>query len=344
MNQPKRRGASRHPLLPELAQKLRSYAGALPIGLRGDILYLWATFRLRHRPLKMIGWIITLGAVCAAINWAGLRWARPQVMTLVGQINQSSLFKSGWLSHLPGLLSVTTTAMFSSLNVLSFISIIIMARTLRHLIRQQHLEMLQLVPGSFRPSALYYAVASRYIPLAFVAVLIIYLYPSPVINPMLHAPFVPMRPEVISLWPLYWASIRELSVLTFCPTNLFLDLAIAFWFFNQFRLTWTTVFAAAFFVSFVTPFFLMGIHEWIVDAVTTEIRVPGGALQAVAETIPRDQMYSKTVYNFAASVHYFATSILSVGLALLILGHLDSRWRRIVQSGTRDPILIKAMD
>lgn len=344
MTQPKTLDASEYRRPSELAQKLRSYAGALPIGLRRDILYLWATFRLRHRPVKMIAWIVTLGVVCAAINWAGLRWAMPRVQSLVGQINQSSLFQNEWLRLVPNLLSRTTSAMFSSLNVLSFISILIMARTLRHLIRQQHLEMLQLVPGSFRPSALYYAVASRYFPLAFVAVLIIYLYPSPAINPLHHAPFVPMRPEVTSLWPLYWASIRELSVLTFCPTNLFLDLAIAFWFFIRFRLTWTTVFAAAFFVSFVTPFFLMGIHEWIVDAVTTEIRVPGGVFQSISETIPRGQMYSKTVYNFAASVHYFATSILSVGLALLILGHLDSRWRRIVQSDTRDPVLIRAMD
>jgi hypothetical protein len=329
------------PLVDQAARWLRdlawSYTGAMPIRLRRDVLYLWATFRLRYRPFKMLALILFLGLFCAVYQWAGIKYGEPRLLQIISAIRDVKLHR---------VLTFTSSAIFSSLNFLSCVGIVIMARSLRHLLKQGHIENLQLVPRRLRPSALFYAIATRYLPLAFVAILVIYLSPEPRVNPFTRFPFIvpgaqPAPPEMA---PLYWAALHQLSILLFCPANLFMDLAIAFWLFNRFRVSWPTTIGAVLIIGLVSPILLMYINNEIQEYVITGLNNNTGIFNTWSNSIGTGPYRYISFSDISHVAHYTSTAFASVLLALLALGNLNFRWRRIEGSETKDPVLLKPLD
>jgi hypothetical protein len=285
----------------------------------------------------MLLMIAALGALCAAVNWAGLKWGEPRLLAVLAPIKIPTLHE---------VLRRTAGAIFSSLNVLSCASIFIMARTLRHLLKQGHIEMLQLVPGRFRPSALFYAISLRYLPLAFVALLVIYVSPDPRVNPFRQPPFLAtgVQPLPGDMWPVYWAFFRQAGIFLFCPTNLFMDLATAFWLFNRLRVSYLTTLLAVILIGLVSPVILMYIDEVIVRAVAGRIAEGRGVFAHVAARLHDWPYKFGDVESIAQGVHYSVTALLSAAVAWLALANLDHRWDRTLASETRDPILLKPLD
>lgn len=322
-----------------ILRTLKNYLGAGPFGLRSDLLYLWATFRLRYRPIKMLFIITALGLACAAWEYLGRQYITPRLLVILNPIK---------VQRLHTVLASTAQAMFSSLNILSCISVFIIARTLRHLLKQGHLEMLQLVPARIRPSALFYAVSTRYVPLAFAAILVIYLDKDPRANPFKRPPFLPLpspQPAPGDMWPVYWAGVLEVTVYLFCVTNLYMDMVIGFWFFNRFRVSYPTIMVAVIVIGILEPIVLMYINDIVIDHIEREITLEQrGIFGDIARTIKPSQMSYITVQDVAISFHYFITSVLSGALGLLLLGNLDDRWDRMQLSEKKDPILLKPID
>lgn len=335
---------------------------ALPVRLDRDVLYLWATFRLRYRPVKMALLLATLGALCWLWQWAGGEWGAPWLSRRVAMLQPG---------RVQTVLGRTATAVFSSLNFLSCVTIAILARSIRSLIKEGHIESILMTPRRIRPSALYYALATRYLPLAFVAVLVIYLDPAQ--TPFARMPFVapafgappavpvvePDHPlhqrlwsdyrrhrdafdrmdaqydrQLADPWTVRWPLVHELSILLFCPANLFMDLAISFWIFMRMRLTMPTTVAAIVVVGVVSPVLLMSIHEWIL---TQFAGAPVFQGLRSAQSVQHHRL-------IANSMHYFSTSILSVVAGWALLADLDARWLRRVRSATLDPVFIRQLD
>lgn len=314
-----------------------NYALALPIFLRRDMLYLWATFRLRYRPWKMLALIAILGVVCGLWQWAGVKYGSPRIQPLINPIQ---------IVKVQMVLRQTAQAIFSSLNILSCIGIVIMARSLRHLLKQGHIEMLQLVPGRLRPSALYYAIATRYLPLAFVAILVIYISRDVSVNPFLRFPFIATGPQPPpgDMSAIFWAGMHQLSIWLFCPTNLFMDLAIAFWLFNRFRVSWPTTMIAVVAIGLISPIFLMHILTEVSEYVREHINMRIGIFARIADSIPPSPIRYETIRDIEHAAHYLLTSIISVVLGLLALGNLNDRWYRTEHSEKKDPVLLKPID
>lgn len=317
-----------------LAGLLRAWFGALPVGLNHDILYLWATFRLRHRPIKMLGLLVILGAACYVWEWIGQERIVPVLL------QNLAVLPPGFMRE---TLMSTSRAIFSSLNILSCITICIMARTLRHLLKEGHMESLMLVPARIRPSSLFYAVSTRYAPLAFVAILVIYLDPKR--SPFTHYPFQVMPPQMASpsMWPLYWAGLRELAVALYCTLNLYSDLAMSYWLLCRFRVTYPTTIWAVIVIGVLSPIGLMAVHEWIGEYVRTNIWRGTGifGLFTTAAFVPQDP---NTVENIAGTIHYSVTGILSGISGYVALADLDGRWYRVLRSKRRDPVMIRPLD
>lgn len=317
-----------------VADCVKTSLGAAPIGLRGDILYQWATFRLRHRKIKMLSLVVLLGVVCYAWQWAGWEWIQPRLAGLLSAIR---------IKMVQDPLRRTLNAMFSSLNCLSCVSILIMARTLRHLTSQGHLEMIMLVPSKIRPSALYYAIAGRYMPLALVAVLVMYLDPrlSPYNLPPFTFPVPPRAP--VEEWAIYWSGIKELSVIFFCPANVFMDLALAYWIFCRWRLNYPTIFAAIILIGLVTPMPLTQFYEIVDRYVDNHLWDSGGIFESIRASF-RYPLESYTMRSIAWSAHYFLGGLICIAIGFMALASLDFRWNRIQRSPTIDPVLIKQTD
>lgn len=314
------------------------YLGSLPFGLRKDLIYLWATFRLRHRPAKMLVMIAALGVVAAAWDWGGHAWISPRIAPILNPIRHDLTRR---------VLERTSWAIFSSLNILSCVSIFIMSRTLRRLIKQGHLESLLLTPRRLRPSALFYAIATRYLPLGFVAIVVIYVDDNAGRNPFQSPPFLATGPQPMpgDMWPIYWAGFRELSVLFFCPANLFMDLSISFFVFTRWRVSGLSTVAAVVVIGLVTPVILMYINDVVILYIRDAVRAREGVFESIAETLrPGSPIYYNSVHNIGYGVHYFATGALSVLIGLACLGNLDSRWFKTLQSPKKDPVLIRRAD
>ena len=388
-----------------LSQSINRTPFALPFGLSHDILYLWATFRLRRRPIKILTLLMTLGLLCFAWEWAGHLWVRPWLLQVLAPIRSFNIqrlinavplpllsflkvvlyfsiviaalwvafrlrsrairligwfvlllaFYTGWrwagyewflrmtTVDLKTVFLWTSSAIFSSLNILSCLSIFVMAQTLRRLLKEGHMEMLLLVPARVRPSALFYATCLRYVPLAFVAILVLYLDPRPPpdgLSPFQRFPFVTQRAPM-DLGVVYWAEIRELSIFFFCPTNLFMDLALAYWLFSRWRVTYPATVAAVFVIGLVTPIVLMWVHELIRIYVDDQIWASTGLLSRIVRDSLARAPDPDTVRTIADSLHYFVTGLISAGIGFAALMDLDARWARILRSPTKDPVLIK---
>lgn len=401
-----------------LSQSIGRSPFALPIGLNHDILYLWATFRLRRRPIKILSLLMTLGFLCFAWEWAGHLWVRPrliQVLSPIRSFNIQRLINAvplpllsflkvvllisiviaalwiafrlrsrairliGWFVLILALYTGwrwagyewflrmstvdlktvflwTSQAIFSSLNILSCLSIFVMAQTLRRLLKEGHMETLLLVPARVRPSALFYATTTRYMPLAFIAILVLYLDPylspyfsrwfsisTPSLSPFERFPFslAPTQPAPIDLGVVYWAEIRELSVFFFCPMNLFMDLALAYWLFSRWRVTYPATVAAILVIGLVTPILLMWVHELIRVYVDDQIWASSGLLSRIVRDSLARAPVPNTVQTIADSLHYFITGLASAAIGFAALMDLDARWARILRSPTKDPVLIK---
>ncbi|MBI3735194.1 hypothetical protein HY256_01620 [Candidatus Sumerlaeota bacterium] len=284
-----------------------------PIGLREDVLYLWASFRLRRKPLKVMSWVAMLGLICYGISWAGTGWLY--------------LPMSGWISQLQrgdlrDVLHATAGAIFSSLNILSCLSIIIIWLSMRKLMREGHLEALMLTPRRFRPSALHYAIATRYLPLAFLALLVEYLNPTR--TPFRHYPFGGNFAEPLPDGALLWAAYAQLSILIFCVTNLFADLTVGFWAFCRFSVSYLTLILALLFVGIAEPILLM----WL--------------KQSLEASHPFIFNINSMSYGDRLNVlHYGWSSAISVAVTVVLLFDADLRWSRILRSRRRDPILLR---
>ena len=410
-----------------LIRAARAALLALPLGLRRDILYLWATVRLRSHPVKMLAGLTTLGVFCFAWQWAGAEYALQPLYAALQPVQSiflnelyskiSPAWRTGlfwglvgaaavglyfigrfawraprqavgvavgiaafvllwrWLSpfelrklamvELKLIFTQAAQAVFSSLNILSSISIFILAKTLRSLTRQNQLEALLMTPAPVRPSALFYALSTRYLPLALVAVMVIYLDPRD--SPFKAYPFYippvgamtapgpapgpapappPGAPVVLpdlpaSLGPLGWAAAREFSVIFFCMANLFMDLAIAYWLFSRRRPSYPVVLAAVVVIGFVTPVGLMWLHQlihrWVGDQLLSGLG-PVYWIVMKFDVLPDIE----TERLIGDSAHYLLTGVGSLALAFVLLWDLEARWRRILRSPKRDPVLIRS--
>gem|GEM_PF-4312481 len=307
--------------------------GALPFGLRRDILYLWATFRLRNRPLKMCFFIVLLGGVIFAWQWIGRQWLEPRLLQAIAPIRYAQV---------KDILIRTAGAIFSATNILSCIAIFIMAWTLRRLLKEGHIENLLLAPRIVRPSSLYYALASRYLPLSLVALLIIYLDRdrSPFSLPPFNLPPEDASPD---LWNVYWAGFSQASIAFFAVTNLFMDMSLAYWIFVRWRVTYPTAAAAMIFVGLVTPIGLMWLYRAVDQRVTEGLRLSTGVYARINEAFALPPPYY-TLHRIAETFHYTAAGLVSVLIGLLVLWNLDARWFRMVRNVRVDPVLLKKID
>lgn len=303
-----------------------------PIRLHGDLLYQWATLRLRRRPLKMALWILALGLFCWAWQWAGHRWFDARLRMWLIPV-------TGGL--LQGIVLRTSGALFSALNMLSCVSIVIMAATLRHLVRDGCMDELTLVPRRFRPSALFYGIALRYLPLAFVVVLILFVEPksTPFNGPPFH--FGNQEPPD-SMLPLVWSAMHLLSIAFFCPANLFMDLALSYWLMVRFRPSHATTALAVVVIGLLSPMVLVSAYDLIDEQVHRQV-MEGTRLMAYWQATPHDypRPYSYALRDMQGFFHYGLTGVVSIALALLALANLDSMWARMQRSPDVDPVLIR---
>ena len=305
---------------------------SLPVRLGRDSLYLWSTFRLRRRPFKMMVLIAFLGAFCWAWQWMGIEWATPRIDDGLDPL-EDGFIKS--------VLTNTSRAVLSSLNLLSCIAILIMARSLRMLLKEGHLEALTLTPTPYRPSALFYAISTRYLPLALVAILVIYTHPTE--SPFDMQPFVlgpTDNPDILDSWVLYWAGIREESTLLFCVTNLFMDMALAYWLFSRWRITTASTIAAVVVIGLVTPILNMAAFEWVYEYVLEKILLSEGIFDFFVRQFSMPIPHY-TEFDMAWTSHYLPMSVISLLIGLMLLTDLEFRWYRILHSAVRDPVMIK---
>jgi hypothetical protein len=312
-----------------------------PFGVHSDLLYRWSTLRLRRRPLKMMVFIATLGVFCWFLQWAGHEslepWIRGWVLTIQGGIIQGNFLRS-------------LSALFSSLNILSCATIVIMAGTLRHLSRDGHMEMLTLAPNRYRPSALYYGLAMRYMPLTLIVVLIQYLDTR--LTPFARPPFdFRYDPMPASYLPLLWAGLHQISIIVFCPANLFMDLAIAYWLMVRFRPSYMVTAVAVLLIGLVSPMLLVAIYDTIDEEVFRRVRlglgpfagwVSGRSVHESGMVVSHGGPYLYAVRDMQAFFHYSLTAAGSVAIGLLALANLDAMWSKRQDSATEDPILIRS--
>lgn len=311
-----------------------------PFGVHADLLYRWSTLRLKRRPLKMVLLIASLGVFCWFLQWAGHESLEPRirgwVLTIQGGFIQGNFLRS-------------LGALFSSLNILSCAAIVIMAGTLRHLIRDGHMEMLTLAPERYRPSALYYGLAMRYMPLTVIVVLIQYLDPR--LTPFARPPFdFRHDPVPASYLPLVWAALHQVSIVVFCPMNLFMDLAIAYWLMVRFRPSYLVTAVAVLLIGLLSPMVLVSIYDTIDQELFRRIRlgigpfaawVSGESVEEAGMTLTRGGPYLYAVRDMQAFFHYMLTAGGSLAIGLLALANLDAMWRKRQDSTTEDPVLIR---
>jgi hypothetical protein len=312
-----------------------------PIRVRSDLLYRWSTLRIRRRPVKMFAMILTLGAFCWFAQWVGIHYLEPRIR------GQMIPVTGGYVQ---GLLLRSLGALFSSLNILSCSSIVIMGGTLRHLAGAGHMEALMLAPGRFRPSALYYGLAMRYMPLTLIVLLI--NFADARTSPFTSPPFeFANEPVPITPLPLLWAGLHQAAIIVFCPANLFMDLAIAYWLMIRFRPSYLVTAFAVLIVGFVSPLVLVSIYDTIDEEIFRRARMGAGPL---AEWVrgpvvwPSGQLQANAgpfIYalrDMQSFFHYSITAAGSVALGLLALANLDSVWRKQQDSTHKDPVLIRS--
>ncbi len=285
----------------------------LPFGLQGDILYLWASFRLRSRPLQVVVWVALLGLATYAISHYG------QIYIVPSLINGASSIP--WREARQVLL-LAAGALFSSLNILATLSLVWIWRGLRRLDSEGHLESLQMVPVRLRPSPLFYAMATRYLPLSFMAILVEYL--SPTRSPFRDYPFVDY-PNPIPAEAIYWAAAQQVSILAYCTVNLMADLALGFWLFCRVSLSYSTLIFALVCVGVIEPVVVMTLQRWL------DVRF----------TIPYS-VYGEMYGLVATSRFYFSGAAISLVVWLILLGELERHWGRLLRSPRFDPILLRA--
>src|SRR5258708_7890379 len=95
---------------------LLAIPSAMPVGLRRDVLYMWASFRLRRRPIKVFLWVLAVGLLCWAGQFVGIKYGHPFLIQLIRQMPATEFRR---------VLEGVAGAIFSSLNLLSCISIVI---------------------------------------------------------------------------------------------------------------------------------------------------------------------------------------------------------------------------
>lgn len=299
--------------------------------LHGDLLYLWATFRMRHRPLKMLAMLVSLGALCWIWQWVGTEWAEPYFRRFYAGLGR------GFGRQVA---ERTVRAIFSTLNFLSCVSILIMGRTLRSVLREGHLEMLLLTPRRLYPSALFYAVCARYLPLAFIAVLVIFIDPTG--SPFLMKPFAfPVGdPLPVDGRPLVWAGGHLLAILYFCPANLFMDLSIAYWWVSRWKVSYPTIVVAMVLIGVVSPILLVSLYG-VVDQMVYERVIQEGGLLADWARGSSGMLASSTLGDMMATIRYGSIATVSILLGLFALWNLDRRWAKAINSPKVDPVMLR---
>jgi hypothetical protein len=287
----------------------------------------------------MLFWLAALGAICWIWDWAGLKYALPHVQTLIADPEIS-----GWMRN---FLSNFAVASLSSLNFLSCVSIYFIAQTMRSLIRQGHLEQLTLVPGTFRPATFFYAMSSRFAPLALIAVIVLYLSDE---SPFHSPPFdysasagvsaQEIERHMSTAWTLGWAGLRELGVVLFCFSNLFVDLAAAFWIFCVWRVSFAAMLTSIVAVGLGSPILIAWFYAWICEFVRGRLIEADGVFGWIIEPYEGILPFY-TEQDIQWFSHYLAMSALSAGLAFFLLFLVNWRWWRIVRSPKKDPIFLK---
>lgn len=288
----------------------------------------------------MFSLIVALGAFCWFLQWVGIHHLEPRIRGWLMPVTGSAM-QLGFLRSLG--------ALFSSLNILSCSSIVIMGGTLRHLARDGHMDMLMLTPGRFRPSALYYGLAMRYMPLTLVVLLINFADPRS--SPFLRPPFeFANEPVPLTHLPLVWAGLHQAAITFFCPANLFMDLAIAYWLMVRFRPSYLVTALAVMIVGFFSPMILVSLYESIDREIFERARmgsgllaqwVRGPAVWPSGQTLQNAGPFYYTIRDMQAFFHYALTGAASVALGLFMLANLDTMWRKRQDSRVEDPVLIR---
>lgn len=322
-----------------LALALREIAGAAaevnPFIASRDLLNRWGTYRLRRHPFQVLPRIAGLGGVVCLIYYVGGNWLTPPLVRMAATLTPFPMANE--------ILERTAGALFSSLNIISCLSVAAIWGDLRRMAREEHLESLQVVPGRLSAPAVYYGVAVRYLPLALIAVLIFFLDQRA--SPFRRFPFgdewlsvarsnpvYPDDPYSISVeermlldrWTVYWPLISAALMLVFCVVNFWLDTIIGFAVFCRFKLSLGSLAAAVLIVGAVTPIFFMG-----------AIMVIQRRFAPVLNTTPQSLKYILDTYYFL----FGSAASAIVGFGLLVLTAL--RWRRLQSSGKEDPVLLR---
>lgn len=314
-----------------------------------DLLNRWGTYRLRRHPLHVLIRILGMGALVWIIYQAGHRWIQPKLVSTVQGISAGPMLKE--------ILLRTATALFSSLNIISCLSVAAIWADLRHMARDGHLESLQVVPGRLSAPALYYGIATRYLPLALVALLFFFLDVKT--SPFEREPFkdttgsfaidaipttdppyqdlsaidkllalnltIPVWDKLIlDPWTIYWPFITIAAMLLFCIVNFFMDTVIGYWTFTRFRVSIASLAVAIMIVGGLTPVFFM-----TVNAVIQRRFSP------ILNTTPQSLDYILDTYYFLFS----SAASLIIAIGLLTLTALQ--WRRLQSSATADPVLLR---
>jgi hypothetical protein len=182
----------------------------------------------------------------------------------------------------------------------------------------------------------------RYVPLAFVVLLILFLDPrtSPFRSPPFE--FSPNAIPPSTLHPLVWAGLHQAAIGFFCPVNVFMDLALAFWLMVRFRPSHLTIAVSVVVIGLISPLVLVSAYDFIDAEVFRRLRMNDGwlALWLNGPDHPRP-FYSYAIRDMQGFFHYGITGLASLFLGLLALANLDAMWRRIQDSPDLDPILIR---
>jgi len=254
-------------------------------------------------------WLVVIGGFCWAGERAGRKYAYPFTLDLVRKMSASD-FKQ--------VLGGTAGAIFSSLNLLSCISILMMLLTLYRIRGQWDLNEGSNTKKGIPPSRLFIAIAKPYLVLAAVCLLFIYLDAKR--SPFSYFPFKPSlnpyddKEMTERPWVLYWAILKEFSIALFCAFNVLMDLAIAFWIFLRVRRAYVAIPLALFIIGLLEPVVIVW-DDFLIDRYAPLF----------------DYLNPYTRMNIVDTGHYLGNVLASCLIAWLLLRNLNSRWRRLAR-------------
>jgi len=214
-----------------------------------------------------------------------------------------------------------------------------MAHSVRTLANKSQLDLLQLIPAKLRPSSLFYALCFRYLPLAWVAVLIIYL--DPVWSPFEHPPFKGGGNSAdVGGGTIVWAGVHQLALILFCPANLFMDLAVSYWLLFRIRANVSVAMLGLVLMGLVSPiglvWFYDGIDSWVADALW---RSDLGLWPRIRGSVGFSNPWA--LNHIQSTFHYGLGALGCALVGFVALADLNFRWVRRQKSTKRDPEFVR---